>query len=77
MPSETCAACIASRKKTVDAFFDGYFAGAHDTANDMVAAEYNQSPTVKDTEFCLEHEHMLTALIIERRHLSRKEPSHG
>jgi hypothetical protein len=52
---EECAACKASRKRVVDAFFDGYFGGSLDAiADDNV------------TKFCLVHEQLLTKLILER-----------
>lgn len=50
-----CIACRASRRTTVDAFFEGYLAGAVEmaTVNDLIAPEHALS-------FCLAHERMAT-----------------
>ena len=60
-----CAACLASRRTTVDAFFLGYVAGQRDAVADYLEERGRFSAVLDRAEFCLVHDKMACERLAE------------
>lgn len=60
---DECPACVASRRSVVDAYFDGYLAGAVEMTLSEIRTAQPEDPDAGMLVFCVPHEVMATRVI--------------